>query len=232
VYFTEEILKHSKGDSVHGKTCIVSGAGNVAQYTVEKINALGGRVVAMSDSGGFIYDADGINAEKLAYIQELKYQHRSLEEYPTKFRAEYYKDKKLWGVKADFAFPCATQNEIDLEDAKLLIDNNIKGIFEGANMPTTIEAMRLILKKGLPYAPSKAANAGGVAISGLEMAQNSMRISWDRQEVDKRLQEIMRTIHQKCVDYGQTAQGVDYVKGANIAGFVKVADAMMAYGVN
>jgi glutamate dehydrogenase (NADP+) len=212
----------------------VSGSGNVAQYAVEKILELGGTVVAMSDSSGTIYDKDGITIEKLAHVKHLKEVQRArISEYLTKYPgAEFYEGKTPWHIPCDLAFPCATQNEINGEDAANLVRNGCSGVSEGANMPSNQDAITTFQKAGLLYAPSKAANAGGVAVSGLEMTQNSMRISWSRDELNTRLRNIMSDIHSKCVQYGKDEDGnVDYLKGANIAGFVKVGEAMLAYGV-
>jgi glutamate dehydrogenase (NADP+) len=234
VYMMEDMLKQH-GNGMEGKIAIVSGSGNVAQYTCEKATELGSKVVTLSDSSGFIYDKDGIDAEKLAFVKELKGVRRGrISEYADKFGAEFHEGKRPWGIKADLAFPCATQNEIHLEDAKMLIANDVIAVCEGANMPTLIEGIHAIQKAGILFAPSKAANAGGVAVSGLEMTQNSMRLSWDRDELDLRLRKIMSGIHASCVEHGKGPEAtdqVDYVKGANIAGFIKVADAMLAYGV-
>ncbi len=232
VYFAEEMLK-TKGDSIKGKNVVVSGSGNVAQYAVEKINHLGGKAVSLSDSSGTIYDPDGIDAEKLAFVLELKNVKRGrIKEYADKYNCEYLEGKKPWGIKCDCALPCATQNEIDENDAKTLLDNGCILVSEGANMPSTPEAVELYLAKKILYGPGKAANAGGVATSGLEMSQNSLRMSWTREEVDEKLHNIMIAIHQQCVDaaneYGQPG---NYVMGANIAGFIKVADAMIDQGV-
>ncbi len=232
VYFAEEMLK-TKGDSIKGKTVVISGSGNVAQYAVEKVNHLGGKAVSLSDSSGTIYDPDGIDAEKLAFVLELKNVKRGrIKEYADKYNCEYLEGKKPWGIKCDCALPCATQNEIDANDAKTLLDNGCFLVSEGANMPSTPEAVELYLGKKILYGPGKAANAGGVATSGLEMSQNSERLSWTREEVDEKLHNIMIAIHQQCVDaaneYGQPG---NYVMGANIAGFVKVADAMIDQGV-
>lgn len=232
VYFAQEMLK-TKNDSIKGKTCVVSGSGNVAQYTVEKINHLGGKAVSLSDSEGTIYDKDGINAEKLAYVLDLKNVKRGrIKEYADKFKCEYRPGAKPWSIACDCAFPSATQNEIDGKNAKLLLDNGCKLISEGANMPSTPEAIEQYLAKKIMYGPGKAANAGGVATSGLEMSQNSMRLSWTREEVDTRLHNIMIAIHNQCVsaatEYGDPT---NYVMGANIAGFVKVADSMIDQGV-
>ncbi len=230
-YFMEEILKH-QGDSIEGKTCLVSGSGNVAQFAAQKITQLGGKVVTLSDSSGFIHDPDGLNEEKLEYIIDLKTNRRGrISEYAEKFKCEFHKDKRPWSLKGDLAFPCATQNEIELEDAKHLAKNGLKALSEGANMPTTHEAVSTLVKAGILFAPGKAANAGGVAVSGLEMTQNSIRLAWQREELEERLKTIMHAIHQQCIDYGTEKDQVDYVKGANLAGFVKVAKAMVAYGV-
>ncbi|TWT33755.1 NADP-specific glutamate dehydrogenase [Posidoniimonas corsicana] len=231
-YFCENMLKHQH-DSLEGKSCIVSGSGNVAIYTVEKLNHLGARAVTLSDSDGFVHDPDGIDAEKLAWVKELKEVRRGrISEYAEEFStAKYHAGAKPWGVEADIAFPCATQNEIELEDAQSLLKNGVRAVAEGANMPTVLEGAHAFTESGILYAPSKAANAGGVAVSGLEQSQNALRISWDHEEVDRRLRGIMCDIHEKCVEYAKNGDGtVNYVRGANIAGFVKVADAMLAYG--
>ncbi|MDH4394569.1 MAG: NADP-specific glutamate dehydrogenase [Limnobacter sp.] len=233
VYFMQDMLA-TKGQTFVGKRCLVSGSGNVAQYAVEKINELGGTVVAMSDSSGTVYDKEGITAEKLAHVKHLKEVQRArISEYLTKYpNAEFYEGKTPWHIPCDLAFPCATQNEINGEDAAHLVRNGCMGVSEGANMPSNQDAITTFQKGGLLYAPSKAANAGGVAVSGLEMTQNSMRISWSRDELNTRLRNIMSDIHSKCVQYGKEEDGnVDYLKGANIAGFVKVGEAMLAYGV-
>jgi glutamate dehydrogenase (NADP+) len=233
VYFMQDMLA-TKGQTFVGKRCLVSGSGNVAQYAVEKILELGGTVVAMSDSSGTIYDKDGITIEKLAHVKHLKEVQRArISEYLTKYPgAEFYEGKTPWHIPCDLAFPCATQNEINGEDAANLVRNGCSGVSEGANMPSNQDAITTFQKAGLLYAPSKAANAGGVAVSGLEMTQNSMRISWSRDELNTRLRNIMSDIHSKCVQYGKDEDGnVDYLKGANIAGFVKVGEAMLAYGV-
>ena len=217
---------------MEGKTAVISGSGNVAQYAAEKITQLGGKVVTMSDSGGFIYDPDGIDAEKLAYIIELKTVKRGrIKEYAEKYGVEYFEGQKPWGIKCDVALPCATQNEIHKEDADKLVANGVKAISEGANMPTTIDAIHIFHDAKVLYAPGKASNAGGVAVSGLEMSQNSQRLSWTREELDEKLKEIMAGIHRQCLEFGDEGEYVDYVKGANLAGFVKVANAMLAYGV-
>ncbi|HEC44519.1 MAG TPA: NADP-specific glutamate dehydrogenase [Bacteroides sp.] len=231
VYFAEEMLQ-TKGDSLKGKTCIVSGSGNVAQYTTEKINEFGGKVVTLSDSGGFIYDPKGIDAERLAWAMELKNIRRGrISEYAEKFGCEYHEGERPWGIKGDAAFPSATENEINEEDARKLIVNGCKVISEGANMPSTPGAIEVYMESKILYGPGKAANAGGVAVSGLEMTQNSMRLPWTREEVDARLQTIMKSIHETCVKFGTEKDGyINYVKGANIGGFVKVADSMLAQG--
>jgi len=230
-YFTEEMLGH-QGDSVEGKTCLVSGSGNVAQFAAQKLIYLGGKVITLSDSSGFIHDPDGLNNEKLEYIIDLKTNRRGrISEFAEKFKCKFYKDKKPWSVKGDLAFPCATQNEIELSDAKQLIKNGCKALSEGANMPTTHDAIDALNKAKIIFAPGKAANAGGVSVSGLEMTQNSIRLAWQREELEQRLKKIMHDIHQQCIDYGTEKDHIDYVKGANLAGFVKVAKAMLAYGV-
>ncbi len=231
VYFAEEML-NTKNDSLNGKIAAVSGSGNVAQFTTEKINELGGKVITLSDSGGFIYDPDGIDDKKLKFVMELKNIKRGrIKEYADKFGCEYHEGSRPWGVKCDVAFPSATENEIHEEDAKLLISNGCKLVSEGANMPSAPGAIELYLKSKILYGPGKAANAGGVAVSGLEMTQNSMRLPWTRKEVDERLHQIMKSIHETCVKYGKEDDGfVNYVTGANIGGFVKVADAMLAQG--
>jgi len=232
VYFVEDMLK-TKGESFDGKVCVISGAGNVAQYAAEKVLQLGGKVVCMSDSGGFIYDPDGINREKLDWILDLKTVRRGrLSEYADKFKVKFTPNSHPWGVPCDVAIPCATQNELLVEDAKTLVKNGCKVVGEGANMPCTIEATHVFQAGKVMFGPGKAANAGGVAISGLEMAQNSMRVSWEREELEARLRDIMTKIHDQCVEYGREDDGyINYVKGANIAGFIKVADAMLAYGI-
>ncbi|HFB99195.1 MAG TPA: NADP-specific glutamate dehydrogenase [Phaeodactylibacter sp.] len=232
VYFTNEMLK-TRGESFEGKRCLVSGSGNVAQYTVEKILELGGKVYTMSDSGGCIYDAEGIDTEKLEFIKDLKNNKRGrIKEYVKKYKAKYVEGGRPWQYKADCAFPCATQNELDEKDAAKLVKNGVIAVGEGANMPSTIGAINVFQKAKILYAPGKASNAGGVATSGLEMSQNSLRLSWKREEVDEKLKNIMADIHQQCVNNGRiNKKYVDYVKGANIAGFVKVADAMIAQGV-
>jgi glutamate dehydrogenase (NADP+) len=231
VYFVEEMLK-TKGDSIRGKTCTVSGSGNVAQYTVEKVNQLGGKCVTLSDSNGYVYDPAGVDAEKLAFVMELKNVKRGrIQEYADKYGCKYVPGKRPWEVKCDVAFPSATQNEIDGNDAKTLVQNGCKAVGEGANMPTTPEGIEVFQNAKILYGPGKAANAGGVATSGLEMSQNSIRLSWTREEVDEKLHGIMKAIHKQCVQYGKEGDWINYVKGANIGGFIKVADAMLDQGV-
>ncbi|MUP37154.1 NADP-specific glutamate dehydrogenase [Labilibaculum sp. 44] len=232
VYFAEEML-NTKNDSLKGKIVTVSGSGNVAQFTVEKVNELGGKVVTLSDSSGFIHDPDGIDGEKLTYVMRLKNIKRGrIEEYAKKYNVAYYPNARPWGVKCDVALPSATQNEINAEEAKILIDNGCICVSEGANMPSTPEAVDIYIKNEILYGPGKAANAGGVAVSGLEMSQNAMRLSWTREEVDNQLKRIMKDIHTTCVKYGKSSNGfVNYVNGANIGGFVKVANAMIAQGI-
>ena len=232
VYFSQHMLA-TKGDSFKNKKVVISGSGNVAQYAAEKVIQLGGTVLTLSDSSGFIYDKEGITTEKLNHVMELKNVqreriHKYIEKYPT---AEFHKGKTPWGIPCDVALPCATQNELHLEDAKQLVLNGCICVGEGANMPTTPDAIHYFTENKLLFAPGKASNAGGVAVSGLEMAQNSLRYSWSREEVDSKLQTIMGDIHQSCVAYGTENGYTNYVKGANIAGFVKVADAMLAQGV-
>jgi len=232
VYFAEEMLK-SRGESFDGKICTVSGSGNVAQYTVEKLNQLGAKAVSLSDSSGSIYDPDGINDEKLAFVLELKNVRRGrIKEYADKYGVEYLEGKRPWGIKCDCAFPSATQNEINGDDATILLKNGCNLVAEGANMPSTPEAIEQFLEKKIMYGPGKAANAGGVATSGLEMSQNSMRLSWTREEVDERLHNIMIAIHKQAYEaaeeYGEPS---NLVMGANIAGFVKVADSMLDQGL-
>ena len=233
VYFAQSMLQ-TKGDSFKGKTVVVSGSGNVAQYAAQKATQLGGKVVTMSDSAGYIYDEAGIDAEKLAYIMEIKnVNYGRISDYLKKYpNAKYVAGKRPWEVKCDIALPCATQNELNEEEANALIKNGCMCVAEGANMPCTPEAVTAFQKAKILFAPGKASNAGGVATSGLEMSQNSLRLSWTAEEVDERLKNIMLAIHASCVEYGTEEKGyVDYVKGANIAGFVKVADAMLGQGV-
>ncbi len=231
-YFAQQMLEN-KSDGYKGKTVLISGSGNVAQYACEKVTQLGGKVVTMSDSSGYIYDKEGIDAEKLAFIMELKNVKRGrIKEYVQTFTsAQYFEGQKPWDTPCDIAMPCATQNEINLKEAKQLLANGCMCISEGANMPCTAEAIEAFLSAKILYAPGKASNAGGVATSGLEMTQNSLRYNWTRKEVDQKLFQIMQDIHSSCVEYGQEKGFVNYVKGANVAGFVKVADAMIAQGV-
>lgn len=233
VYFAQSMLK-TKGDTLKGKTITVSGSGNVAQYACEKATQLGAKVVTLSDSSGYIYDSEGIDADKLAFVMELKNVRRGrINEYADKYpNAKFFANEKPWGVICDVALPCATQNEVSGEQAKTLLNNGCFVISEGANMPSTPEAVIAFQEAKILYAPGKASNAGGVATSGLEMSQNSLRINWTREEVDERLKKIMIDIHDSCIKFGKQEDGtIDYVKGANIAGFVKVADAMLAQGV-
>jgi glutamate dehydrogenase (NADP+) len=232
VYFAEEMIK-TRGESFKGKVVTVSGSGNVAQYAVEKVNQLGGKVVTLSDSSGYIYDPSGINDEKLAYVMELKNIKRGrIKEYAEKYKVQYIEGERPWKIKCDMAIPSATQNEINKEEAETLVKNGCVAVSEGANMPSTPEAVEVFLKEKILFGPGKAANAGGVAVSGLEMAQNSMRLPWSREEVDNRLHMIMTNIHDTCVKYGREKSGfINYVNGANIGGFIKVADAMIAQGV-
>ncbi|MCG8577132.1 MAG: NADP-specific glutamate dehydrogenase [Flavobacteriales bacterium] len=231
VYFAKEMLA-TKGDSFQGKTVAISGSGNVAQYACEKATQLGAKVVTLSDSKGYIYDADGIDADKLAWVMELKNVKRGrISEYAAQFGAEYHEGKRPWDQKVDIALPCATQNELDGEEAATLLANGCICVAEGANMPSTPEAIAKFQEGQILFAPGKASNAGGVATSGLEMSQNSLRLSWSREEVDEKLHGIMVSIHEACVAHGKEGDYVDYVKGANIAGFVKVADSMIDQGV-
>lgn len=231
LYFVDEMLK-TRGDSIKNKKVLISGSGNVAQYAIEKTIAFGGIPLTASDSDGFIYDPDGINTEKLAYIMELKNNRRGrISEYADAFGCPYYEGERPWKIPCDVALPCAVQNELNEEDAGKLIANGCKLVAEGANMPTTPEAIAVLQKNGILYAPGKATNAGGVAVSGLEMSQNSARLYWTREEVENRLKGIMQKIHDQCRQYGKDADGnIDYLKGANIGGFVRVADAMLAEG--
>ncbi|MCX5749468.1 MAG: NADP-specific glutamate dehydrogenase [Candidatus Saganbacteria bacterium] len=230
-YFAQEMLK-TRGESIKGKVCLVSGSGNVAQYTIEKVNQLGGKCVTASDSNGYIFDPAGIDEKKLAFIMELKNVKRGrIKEYADKYGVKYVEGKTPWNEKGDIAFPSATQNEINEADAKTLVKNGCICVSEGANMPTTPEGVKVFLNAKILYGPGKAANAGGVATSGLEMSQNSMRLSWTSEEVDKRLHDIMINIHKSCVEYGKEGDFINYVKGANIAGFVKVADSMIDQGL-
>ena len=232
IYFLLEMLK-TRNIDIKGKTCLVSGSGNVAQYTVEKLIQLGAKVVTMSDSDGYIYDPDGIDREKLDYIMELKNLYRGrIREYAEKYGCKYVAGARPWNEKADIALPSATQNEINGDDAKALVANGVFAVSEGANMPSTPEAIRVFQDAKILYAPGKAANAGGVSVSGLEMTQNSIKLSWSQEEVDEKLKSIMKNIHEACVKYGTEPDGyINYVKGANVAGFMKVANAMMAQGI-
>ncbi|MDB2394437.1 NADP-specific glutamate dehydrogenase [Flavobacteriaceae bacterium] len=232
VYFAQNMLE-TRGTSFTGKNVVISGSGNVAQYAAEKVIQLGGKVLTMSDSSGFIHDPDGIDEEKLTFIMQLKNVSRQrIDKYVEQYtNASFHKGEKPWGISCDIAMPCATQNELGAAAAKTLISNGCYCVSEGANMPSTPDAILHFHSNNVLYAPGKASNAGGVAVSGLEMAQNSLRYSWTREEVDQRLQAIMKDIHQACASYGKGREGINYEKGANIAGFVKVADAMLAQGV-
>jgi len=232
VYFAQQML-HTRGDSMEGKTVVISGSGNVAQFTAEKCLEVGAKVLTMSDSEGYVYDPAGIDKEKLAYIMELKNVRRGrIREYAAKYGCEFFEGQKPWSVKCDVAFPNATQNELDGVDAQTLVDNGCFCVAEGANMPSTPEAIHVFEQSRILYAPGKAANAGGVAVSGLEMSQNSLRYSWSREKIDSKLKLIIEQIHHVCVKHGRIDKDyVNYEKGANIAGFVKVADAMIAQGV-
>ncbi|HRZ43197.1 MAG TPA: NADP-specific glutamate dehydrogenase [Bacteroidales bacterium] len=230
-YFAEEML-NARGDSLKGKTVAISGSGNVAQYAVEKVNFFGGKVVTMSDSNGFIHDPKGIDAEKLAWVMNLKNVKRGrISEYVAKWGGEYHEGLRPWIIPCDVAMPNATQNEINGDEARTLIKNGCFVVCEGANMPSTPEAIEVWLENKILFGPGKAANAGGVATSGLEMTQNSMRLSWSREEVDEKLHTIMKNIHATCVKFGKEGEYINYVKGANIGGFVKIAEAMMAQGI-
>jgi len=231
VYFAQNMLA-VKGDSFAGKTVAISGAGNVAQYACQKATELGSKVVTLSDSSGYIYDANGIDAEKLSFVMDLKNVRRGrIKEYADQFGCEFHAGERPWGVKCDVALPCATQNELNGDEAQTLVDNGCMLVSEGANMPSTPEAIEVFQKAKILFAPGKASNAGGVATSGLEMSQNSLRMNWTRKEVDAKLKQIMEDIHSSCTEYGTEGDFIDYVKGANIAGFVKVADAMLDQGV-
>ena len=231
LYFVDEMLK-TKGDSLKDKKVLISGSGNVSQYAIEKTLAFGGIPITASDSDGFIYDPKGIDAQKLAYLMDLKNKKRGrIIEYAEEFGCQYFEGERPWKIAADVALPCAVQNELDEADAELLVANGCKLVAEGANMPTTPGAISVLQKNGVLYAPGKATNAGGVAVSGLEMSQNSARLYWTREEVENRLKVIMQKIHDQCSQYGKDADGnIDYLKGANIGGFVRVADAMLAEG--
>jgi glutamate dehydrogenase (NADP+) len=233
VYFMANMLNRV-GEDISGKTALISGSGNVAQFACEKASEMGAKVVTLSDSSGFVLDPDGIYGDKLEFVKVLKNKKRGrIREYAEEFGVQYYEGEKPWSITADLAFPCATQNEIDSSDAKTLVRNGCIAVSEGANMPTTREGVAVFQEAKILYGPGKAANAGGVAVSGLEMAQNSARLTWSRAEVDERLKTIMKNIHEKCVQFGDVDDGhVDYVQGANIGGFIKVADAMLAYGIS
>ncbi|KPI86554.1 putative glutamate dehydrogenase [Leptomonas seymouri] len=231
VYFVQCMLGLQK-DSIKDKVVLVSGAGNVAQYAIQKCIELGAKVVTASDSTGYVYEKDGFDQKKLATLMEIKNKRReTLAEYAKATGCEYVPNKRPWGVKADIALPCATQNEVEEEDAKAMVENGVRLVAEGANMPTTDKATRILLNGGVNFAPGKASNAGGVAISGLEMSQNAARLSWTSEEVDTRLRDIMSSIHDSCIQYGKSGDKVNYINGANIAGFVKVADAMIGLGI-
>ena len=233
VYFVDNMLQRMD-DGFTDKRAIISGSGNVAIYCAEKLVELGAKALTLSDSAGFIHDPDGFDSEKLAYLKTLKFEQRGrISEYVSRYkRAKFHKGKRPWAVAADMAFPCATQNELDHDDAKQLVANGVNVVAEGANMPCTLKAQHLLRSKGVAYAPAKASNAGGVAVSGLEQSQNALRLSWTFDEVDERLQDLMANIHSQCVAYGKKPRNtVDYVDGANLAGFVKVADAICAQGV-
>jgi glutamate dehydrogenase (NADP+) len=233
-YFLQNMLERV-GNSIDGKTCLVSGSGNVATHAAEKINHLGGKVLTLSDSGGFIHDPDGVDPEKVNWVKQQKTKRRGrISDYVEEFKgAKFYEGKRPWGIKCDLAMPCATENELSGEDARTLIKNGCIAVSEGANMPTNLDGVHVFKDAKILFAPGKAANAGGVAVSGLEMSQNSARISWKEAELQKLLTDIMERIHDSCVEYGGTlgSEHIDYVRGANIAGFKKVADAMLAYGV-
>ena len=231
VYFAQEMLK-TRGDSFEGKNVAVSGSGNVAQYATEKVNDLGGKVVTLSDSGGSIYDPEGVDDDKLKWVMELKEVRRGrIKEYADEFGCEYWEGERPWKAKVDVALPSATQNEVNTEEAKMLVDNGCICVAEGANMPSEPGAIDVYLENKILYGPGKAANAGGVAVSGLEMSQNSMRLQWTREEVDQKLHGIMKAIHEQCVTYGTDGDFINYVKGANVGGFIKIADSMLDQGV-
>jgi glutamate dehydrogenase (NADP+) len=231
VYFLEDML-NERGESLEGKTAVISGSGNVATFAAKKLIELGTKVVTLSDSSGYIHDPDGLTPEKLEYVLDLKNVRRGrISEYADEYGVDFHPGEKPWEVACDVAMPCATQNEINKQDAEVLVKNGCIAVSEGANMPTEDDAVKVFQRTGILYAPSKAANAGGVAVSGLEMSQNSARISWTEDELNKMLREIMAKIHDRCVEHGRADGHIDYVKGAHIAGFIKVADAMLAYGV-
>ncbi len=231
VYFMQSMFKNV-GEDLDGKVACVSGSGNVALYSIDKLNQLGARVITASDSGGSVYDPEGISGDRFEFLRDLKENRRGrIHEYADEFGCEYREGRDPWDIKCDVAFPCATQNELDEKEAKALVGNGARAVAEGANMPTTPEGIKVFRNSNVMFAPGKAANAGGVATSGLEMSQNSIRVSWDRDEVDSRLQEIMANIHETCVEHGSNGKSVDYIKGANVGGFKKVADAMLAQGI-
>ena len=231
IYIVEEMLKTRK-ETIKGKTITISGSGNVAQYAIEKCLELGAKVVSASDSNGMIYDKAGFNSEKLDFLFELKNIKRGrIKEYAEKFNCEYYENARPWNIKCDIALPCATENELDGKDAEILVKNGCFCVAEGANMPSTPDAQKIFIQNKILYAPGKAANAGGVAVSGLEMSQNSLHINWTREEVDNRLKMIMNEIHSQCAKYGKEGDYINYLKGANIAGFIKVADSMIDQGL-
>ena len=231
VYFAQEMLK-TRGDSFEGKNVAVSGSGNVAQYATEKVNELGGKVVTLSDSGGSIYDPEGVDDDKLKWVMELKEVRRGrIKEYADEFGCEYWEGERPWKAKVDVALPSATQNEVNTDEAKMLVENGCICVAEGANMPSEPGAIDIYLENKILYGPGKAANAGGVAVSGLEMSQNSMRLQWTREEVDQKLHGIMKAIHEQCVTYGTDGDFINYVKGANVGGFIKIADSMLDQGV-
>lgn len=230
VYFMREMLA-ARGDGIKGKTAVVSGSGNVALHTIEKLTQLGAKVVTASDSGGFVHDPDGIGPEKLEWLKELKTVRRGrIREYAVEFGCDFYERERPWNVPCDLAFPSATQNELRGMDAKALLGNGVVAVCEGANMPTDHDGMQQFLDARILFGPAKAANAGGVAVSGLEQSQNALRISWSREQVNEHLEQIMKSIHDQCVRHGQEEGWINYVRGANVAGFVKIADAMLAYG--
>ncbi len=231
VYFAEEMLK-TRGDSLEGKTAVISGSGNVAIYAAQKLIDMGSRVLTMSDSSGFVHDPEGLDGEKLEFIRDLKENRRGrINEYAEKYPGvEFHSGERPWYVPCDIAMPCATQNEISTDEAQTLLDNGVQVVCEGANMPTELDGVHAFVESGILYAPSKAANAGGVAVSGLEQSQNALRLSWSAEEVDQKLKTIMKNIHEQCVKFGQNGDKVNYVHGANIGGFVRVAEAMSAYG--
>lgn len=231
IYFASDMLEE-QGDSMEGKTISISGSGNVAIYAAQKALSKGGKVITLSDSNGTVYDKEGLDKDKIAFVKDLKEVRRGrIREYAKKFDCDYFEDRIPWHIPCDIALPCAAENEIDKKDAEMLIKNGVQLVAEGANMPCTEAASELFRDSGILYAPGKASNAGGVAVSGLEISQNMLRINWSAEEVDNKLQNIMKNIHAKCIEYGDCGNGkIDYAKGANIAGFVKLADAMMAYG--